>query len=338
VISDGQSPAAITPNIELSPPIGPNAIGICLAQALTSDYPTGPSRAFLAADELTYPMTALFKRPVLRTAVLFIACVLSLLWPRLAPVTSFMVLLVGLSLPKLEGRAKSIGWGLLWASALISCLAFWRFVIEQAVPGVIAGGNAAASKHAISFARTLVTAEDQARELALFDPDHDGKGSALELAALAGLAPTRGGVQVQSGPLSLRPEQIRDTKNGPAVEEGGYLFMLCLPVASGKFVADPAPNTVDDEAAEQHYLLYGWPVSNSPGSPVQAVTVDADERISVTSPDGPRHYFGAEHGPDCDANPRDPVWTVWKGPRTSANLGAEPIASTAASTGASTAP
>lgn len=260
-------------------------------------------------------MTRLLKNPLARTIALFIGCALSIAWPKLAPWFAFMVLVIGLSIPKLEGSRRTLVWSLLWASALISSVAFMRFVLEYAVPGVIAGGKAATAKHAIAFARTLVSAEDHARSFALFDPDADGVGSALELPALAGLGLTRGGKQLDAPPLALRPEQVKDTASGPAVEEGGYLFQICLPLGNGRFSAAPGSNAVDEETAERNYVLYGWPATNTPGSPVQALTVDADERIQVTSADGPRRYFGPDNGPDCSASVRDPGWKEWKGPR-----------------------
>jgi hypothetical protein len=286
-----------------------------LAKALTSDYPSRNTPRSPALASARTPMIAFLKQPVVRSALLFIACVLSIAWPKLAPGAAFMVLVVGLSLPKLLGTERRWAWGLLWAATLVSCFAFMRFVLEQAVPGVIAGGKAAAAKHAISFARTLVTAQDHARSFALFDPDDDGVGSALELPALAGLALTRAGTRITTPPLSLRPEQIKDTARGPALEEAGYLFQLCLPVGNGRFSVTPGPNAVDEEAAERDYILYGWPASNSPGSPIQAVTVDANERILVTPADGDRRYYGADNGPDCSASVTDPGWTEWKAAR-----------------------
>ncbi|HEX2736109.1 MAG TPA: hypothetical protein VHM70_31125 [Polyangiaceae bacterium] len=256
--------------------------------------------------------------PTLRCAALIVGCVLSLIWTQAAPAVGFLVLVVGLSLPKMTGSERRWAWGLLWASALIACVAFVRFVLVQAIPGVIAGGKAAASKHAIAFARGLVVAQDHARETAANDPDHDGVGSALTLAALAGLAPLPDGKVLDKPPLAVRPDQVKDTPLGDAIEQGGYYFALCLPDQKGALVGAVDLAKVDAKAAEHRYLIYGWPVSNSAGSPVQALAVDADERIMVTSPDGPRLYFANEGAPHCESSSTEPGWSEWKAARASA--------------------
>jgi hypothetical protein len=260
--------------------------------------------------------------PVL--GALLVACVASVVWVKLSPATAFLVLVAGLSLPKLQAATRRLAWGLITVSAIAAGIGFTRFVLTEAIPGVIAGGQAAATKHAIAFARSVVVAEDHARKQALLDPDQDGIGSALELLALAGLAPLRDGRSLSPGPLFVRPERVRESPLGPLVEESGYLFALCLPAQGGGWTTDPT-RRVDEEAAERNYALYAWPVTSSPGSPRESIFIDARERILVHAANaGGPAYHGIINGPRCDAFEADAGWLPWKDKQPRAVLPGDP--------------
>ena len=57
-----------------------------------------------------------------------------------------------------------------------------RFVLVDAIPGVLSGGKTAIEKQAVSFLRTIVTAQDYSRSKAILDPDGDGLATLVELA------------------------------------------------------------------------------------------------------------------------------------------------------------
>lgn len=197
------------------------------------------------------------------------------------------------------------------ATLVLSAVGLLRFVTEEAIPGVLAGGKAAIEKQAIGFCRTLVTAQDHARTGAYFDPDADGIGSALGFEELAGLATLPNGERIPSPPLALKSAELRETALGPAVRRAGYLVALCLPERSGGFSRSVSER--DSERAEREYRIYAWPEALGAGSPKTAYFSDAHEAIlELSFGDEPPRYVGSTRPPPCDAVTRDGDWTPWK--------------------------
>jgi hypothetical protein len=264
----------------------------------------------------------------LRIGALLVLATASLLWTKLAPAAGFLTLVAWLALPKLETRARRLAYLALSAATLLSMVGFTRFVLSEAIPGVIAGGQAAATKQALAFARSVITAQDHVRQTAALDHDGDGVGSAVGLPALAGLRPLRNGSWLKPSPLYLRKDQIVDSPEGPLVRNGAYLYKLCLPTRAGKFVANPQPEDVDDEAAEKRYLLYAWPSVFGAGGPKQALFLDEHEAILVLDPDeeGRARYHGISNSPPCDTALEGSDWNPWKDkqPRTTLPGGPKP--------------
>ena len=251
--------------------------------------------------------------PTLRVCALLLLCALSAVWTKLSPVAGFLVLLGWLSLPAVEETQKRVGLhvGLVLAAVFASA-GFVRFVLDEAIPGVIAGGKAAATKQAIAFARSVVTAQDYVRQHPAVDPDHDGIGSALWLHALAGLSPTRGGPPLTSAPLALRSGELVGSESGQLVRHGAYFYKICLPTVGGGFSASPGAE-VDEERAERQFLLFAWPQGYGPGSPSETVFVDQHERIRVLqsqTEDGTR-FHGTSQTPSCDPRTASD-WPAWK--------------------------
>lgn len=252
--------------------------------------------------------------PNVRIVLLLVGCASSVVWTKLSPATGFLTLVVWLSTPRSElGKERRARLFALSSCALLASIGFVRFVLAEAIPGVIAGGQAAATKQAISFVRTIVNAQDHLRQAPRVDPDGDGIGSALGFSALAGLAPARDGQWLKPAPLYLREDQLLDTPDGPAVDNGAYLYKICLPVEGGGFSANPSQARVDDERAERDYRIYAWPRNFGPGGPLETIYADAYERILITGPDdsGRPRFHGTSHTPPCDIAV-DEGWPAWK--------------------------
>lgn len=213
-------------------------------------------------------------------------------------------------------------WLLIVAALVLSTIGFFRFVMTEAIPGVIAGGRAAAEKHAVAYLRTIVSAQDYMRRGAHIDPDRDHVGSAASLAELAGRRPLRSGTPIPQNPLYITAEQWFERSG--VVGSGAYLYRVCLPATNGGWF-DPAmedpSRRVDEERAEREYLVYGWPKTWTPGSPTAVYVSDAYEAIRVL--DEPQtaeqttRYAGENSPPGCDLASTDQRFRTWnnKAPR-----------------------
>jgi hypothetical protein len=223
------------------------------------------------------------------------------------------------------GSARAAARALLLSAIGLSVLGLFRFVTEEAIPGVLSGGKAAIEKQAVGYCRTLVSAQDHARAGAYLDPDGDGIGSALGFEELSGLAGLPGGTPIESPPLALKSEHLRETARGPAVRQAGYLVALCLPSPDGGFTRDVARR--DPERAEREYRIYAWPETLGAGSPRTAFFADANEAIlELAVPSALPRYVGSTRPPPCDAVVRDGDWTPWKGKKPRDRLPADPAA------------
>lgn len=204
-------------------------------------------------------------------------------------------------------------WTLIGLAAVLSSVGFLRFVITEAIPGVIAGGRAAAEKHAVAYLRTIVAAEDYMRRSAHTDPDGDHVGSAASLAELSGKRPLPSG-SLEQNPLYLTGDQW--LPNTAFVASGAYIYRVCLPATGGGWfdpAADDPSARLDAERAEREYLVYGWPKTWSPGSPTTVYVSDAYEAIRIfDEPAGSgTRYAGESSPPPCDLAVREARFTPW---------------------------
>jgi hypothetical protein len=253
----------------------------------------------------------------LRIAGVLLLALASFWLPKLALPACFIVLLVAMSLPRLRTTQARL-WartGVVFAGVL-SAGAFAGFVLHEAIPGVIAGGNQDAERRAIGFLRNLVVAEDHARTNAWLDHDADGIGSAASFKELAGLSLLRYGIAPNAFPLFLKPEQVLDTGAATFVVQGAYLYKLCLPIQGGGFTDNSDLSQVDAEQAERSYAIYAWPRSFAPGSPTDSFYVDAYERILQSKPSETQtlRFQGEHDSPACDSVVTQAAsWAPWKG-------------------------
>lgn len=244
--------------------------------------------------------------------VLFAACVASLFVLKLAP-----FLLVGSFIAWLALPAERPRWllGLCAASGGLALLAFVRFIVVEAMPGIVQGGTRATENAAVSKLREILFAEDALRRQADIDPDGDGIGSAGLLAELSGFSGLRGGRKLAPALLQRASAPVA-TPLGPALELGGYLFLVCLPKLGGGFTAELGA-AVDEESAERRYVAYAWPSADQRGLRT-AFFMDQHERILFAQSGnvgGRPLRLGPDAPPACDdalAPASADAWQVWR--------------------------
>lgn len=235
----------------------------------------------------------------------------SIAYPKLALPAALFAFLSFLSIPaepvllrKRQRAAHAV-------AGLISACTVFVFLAREAVPGMVQGGNSASGQRAVSRLREILFAQDSARKAAAFDPDGDGVGSALLIGELTGELGMRGQARLFP-PLLERYPKLDLTRTGPAVEIGGFWFMVCVPTSASEFSSDPKAR-FDDELAERRYVAYAWPSGRDPGL-LRAYFIDEHERI-LGAPSRPTLRRGAEHPPACDdalaPKSRD-AWRPWR--------------------------
>jgi hypothetical protein len=247
----------------------------------------------------------------IRSALVALLAVLSLAFPLLALPAGLFVLLSFLSLPRVPERSARVQRLTHAAAALLAAVSLIVFLLREGVPGIVEGGTRAAGQRAVSRLREILFAEDAARKKAVWDPDGDGVGAALLLAELTGEAGLRGTVRVNP-PLLERYPKVEPTRAGPALEIGGFWFMVCLPTRQA-LTSEPG-SAFDDELAERRFVAYAWPSGRAPGLR-RAYFIDEHERI-LSAPSGERVRSGTEHPPLCDdalAAPTKDDWIAWRG-------------------------
>ncbi len=197
-------------------------------------------------------------------------------------------------------QRRRLRWGLALAG-VITVTGSLRFVIKEAVPGMVQGGEAANGASAVSRLREILFAEDAMRRYAHVDPDGDRIGSAALLPELTQQLPLRGRQPLELPILNERFTANVATKLGPAASAIGYLFIVCLPKQGGGYTAQPGER-VDEERAEREYVALAWPEAAGQG-PREAYFMDQDERIMVhPNLDGQElRWAGAFFPPPCDA-------------------------------------
>jgi hypothetical protein len=251
-------------------------------------------------------------RPLLvRAALVAAAAIASIYFTKLGLFAAVGTFIAWASLPKLpraELRRERL---LLMLAAFASLLGLCRFLVIEAIPGIVAGGNRFTEQRVISRLREILFAEDSARRIAAHDPDGDGVGSAALLGELTGELGLRRGNRLGRPLLESFPKQI-DTALGPASEIGGYFLIVCLPKLGGGFTALPA-DAIDDEQAERRFIAYAWPNGNAPGLD-HAVMLDEHENIAL-APAKPGLRQGAAAPPACDdavAESTRGEWKAWR--------------------------
>ena len=257
-----------------------------------------------------------------RTGLALTLALLSLPWSKLALPAGLVVFLSWLAAPVEPEALRKRHRIALWIAAAASTVAVPNFLVREAVPGLVQGGTTAAGARAVSRLREFSFAEDGARRSASFDPDHDGVGSALLIGELTGELGMRQAARLVPALLEGYPK-VEPTRQGSAVEIGGFWFAVCLPVVGGGFSSEPDAH-FDDEAAERRFVAYAWPSGRAPGL-ARAYFIDEHERI-LSAASSADERSGREHPPACDdalAEATRGDWVPWRGKKPRASLPGE---------------
>ena len=251
---------------------------------------------------------------LLRVLLLCAAAVLSVWLTKLALFAAVGTLLGFVSLPAQPRRQVlllKLGLGLAGACATVGT---FRFLVLEAVPGMVEGGTTATEQRVVSRLREILFAEDAWRKNAYYDPDADRVGSAGLLGELSAEFGVRSGNRVEPAILEGYPKLV-ETRLGPAAEMGGYLLIVCLPKVGGGYSAKPG-DAIDDEASERHFYAYAWPAERGQGL-TTAYFLDEHERILLADSQEaePRRLIGIDAPPSCDdvsAPSTAGDWRVWR--------------------------
>jgi hypothetical protein len=247
-------------------------------------------------------------------AVVGVTGPLSLVFPALS-VLAFLLHVIALAATtRLEARERRWVLPLLLVSAACTAIAMTKFVLSDALTGIIEARGRDSSARAVSILREILFAEDAMRRYAFIDPDGDGVGSAARLGELTGVHGARGGKALPTPPLEARLAPGVSTRSGPALEQGGYLFVVCLPGPGGRWATGPR-DEVDDEAAERRFVAYAWPsAADAPHS--AAFFMDEHERIleSDNRSGAGLRLVGPSSSPSCsDALDHAALYRPWRG-------------------------
>jgi len=251
---------------------------------------------------------------LVRVVLLCVAGVASIWLLKIALFTAVGTLLGFVSLPAQPRRQVLSLKVALGVAGLCATVGTFRFLIREAVPGMVEGGTTATEQRVVSRLREILFAEDAWRKNAFYDPDGDRVGSAGLLGELSGELGVRSGKRVEPSVLEGYPKLV-DTRLGPAAEIGGYLVLVCLPKQGGGYTAKPS-DAIDDERAERNFYAYAWPAERGQGL-TTAYFLDEHERILLADSQEaePRRLVGVDAPPACDdisapATARD--WRVWR--------------------------
>ena len=264
----------------------------------------------------------LLRGPVLRVLSLCAAAVLSLWLIKLALFAAVGTLLGFVSLPAQPRRqvfVLKLALGLAGACATVGT---FRFLVLEAVPGMVEGGTTATEQRVVSRLREILFAEDTWRKNAYYDPDGDHVGSAGLLGELSAELGVRGGNRLEPPVLERYPKLV-ETRLGPAADIGGYLLLVCLPKQGGGYTAKPG-DAIDDEGSERHFYAYAWPAERGQGL-TTAYFLDEHERIlrADSQETEPRRLVGVDAPPSCDdisAPATAGDWRVWRHKKPRASL------------------
>ncbi len=257
---------------------------------------------------------ALAPSVLVRSALIALVAVASIWITKLALFAAVAALLGFVSLPA-QPRAKVRAWKLLLALAG-ACAMFgvFRFLVIEAMPGMVEGGTTAAEQRAVSRLREILFAEDALRRNTFVDPDGDHVGSAEFLGEMTGEIGLRGGAPMATPVLESYPKLV-ETRTGPAADVGGFFVLVCLPKQGGGFTARPG-DAVDEERAERSFYAYAWPSEGGRGLDT-AYFLDEHERILLadSNESGQRRLIGPDAPPTCDdvsAPTTASEWRVWR--------------------------
>jgi hypothetical protein len=229
----------------------------------------------------------------------------SVLWPLLGLPAAFASVIGVVALrPPTDAELPHARWWIA-VGALCSAIGLVRFLVVDAMPGIVGGGRSAVEQQAVSRLREVLFAEDAMRKAGWIDPDRDGIGSAASLEELCGGPPLRG--QAARPTPVLHCGELVPSPLGPAARSGAYLYTVCLPTPEGSWSAASGTD-VDEEAAERRFVAFAWPESPAPFD--SAFAIDEHENIRVV--ELPRAAAGTRRFAASCAEAQGRPWQVWR--------------------------
>jgi len=235
------------------------------------------------------------QRPLWPVVAAVVVSALSVVFPLVGLVSMIAVLLVSITQ---QGKPRMI---VAVVGGLLSTVGMARFVIEEAVPGIVQGGQRSAEEKAASRLREILWAERRALELKVRDDDKNGVPEFVPMAVLTDPNAT-------GGNLILSPVAYRDLGQG-AFQAEGYAYRVFLPE--------------DAAGTEKHFIAYAWPMlSGAVGR--RAFMLDEVENICETR--NVQGYSGVEKmpqmfaamesasftAPRCERTLDSGAWKPWK--------------------------
>lgn len=242
---------------------------------------------------------------------------------RLAVFAFLLVVIALAAQTRLEHPRKRVVFIALSVGLAGTAVGLYRFILHEALPGIIEAHGRASGGRAVSFLREISFAQDAMRRYAFIDPDRDGIGSAGSLAELSGAPSSRVPSGLKEPPLAPRYAPRLPSREGPLTEESGYLYLVCLPNSDGTFSALSGPR-VDDESAERRFIAYAWPADDKQAT-WTSYFIDEHENIgeSPNLVEGRPRLLGSGRPPGCDdaLGPEGAArYTPWRGKKPRADL------------------
>jgi hypothetical protein len=226
-----------------------------------------------------------------------------------------------LSVPRAPREGARVSRWLVGVASLGASVGVGRFLVGEAMSGIVKGGRQAVEQRAVSRLREILFAQDAMRRAGWIDPDADGIGSAALLPELCGAAPLRG--QAPRTTPVLDCGELVSTPLGAGARSGAYFYVVCLPTPGGAWSGQPSA-AVDEEKAERGFVAYAWP---EPGAAFEhAFFIDQHENILAapwpldTAPGGLPESTSAAlscasafGGLGVPGSVASGSWSVWRG-------------------------
>ena len=175
-------------------------------------------------------------------------------------------------------------------------------VAAIAIPNLMSARVSANESAAIATMRSIASAQEQFKAIAVVDMDHDDHGEYGYIGEMSGAVPLRGSKDRLTRPL-LAPH-FQEVQDGVCIRSG-YVFRVDLPGPGGMPLPEGmrggAGSRVLPDAAEAGWVVYAWPLDlGSTGK--RAFVLDESGDLYSTANEGDlQRYTGLDHMPAGDA-------------------------------------